>query len=483
MVANITELTTIIAEDRFLDDPPLLKSFAQDASLVAPLRPRYVTRPETVEQVQALVQWAMRTKTPLVPVSSKGPHRYGDTVPSVAEAVIVDLTGMNAIKRIDRRNRIAVIEPGVTYAELIPALAGEGLKISHPLQPRANKSVVASLLERQPTLIPRLNYSLPEPLRNCGVVWGTGEVAFTGEAGNGPLSLDEQWTRGQSQLAAWGPNATDLMRLVTGAQGTMGIVVWASVKLDLLPVVRKVFTIAAADIAQVTDCVYKLTKVGLGDEVFVLNRARLSQMVEAQAGRRAALAAALPEWTLVVGLSGAALLPQQRLAVQEKELRALAQEFSLTVGEGYPGVSRTDLTAMLDGFCRPDERAHQDIFFLSTLDKVAGHVASVQSVALRYGYPVADMEIYVQPQHQGVSHHVEFRLPYDAADARQAAMMEVVYHTASDKLIEEGAYFSRPYGYWSELVYGRDRNSAEILRTVKGILDPENILNPGKLCF
>ena len=128
-----------------------------------------------------------------------------------------------------------VIEPGVTYSELEPALAKEGLRIPRPLAPRANKSVVASLLERQPTTIPRFNYSLPEPLRDCGVVWGSGELAFTGEAGNGPLNLEAQWQRGLAQVDGKGPLATDLMRLVTGAQGSMGIVIWASIKFELIP--------------------------------------------------------------------------------------------------------------------------------------------------------------------------------------------------------------------------------------------------------
>ena len=179
--------------------------------------------------------WANTTDTPLIPVSSGSPHFHGDTVPSAPESVIVDLSRMNQIKRIDRRNKIVVIEPGVTYAELEPALRKEGLRISRPLLPRPNKSVVASLLERQPTTIPRFNYSLPEPLRNCGVVWGSGEVAFTGEAGNGPMNLEAQWERRVAQVDPKGPNATDLMRLVTGAQGTMGIVIWASVKCERFP--------------------------------------------------------------------------------------------------------------------------------------------------------------------------------------------------------------------------------------------------------
>ena len=99
-----------------------------------------------------IVVWANQTKTPLVPVSSGEPHFRGDTVPSVPEAVIVDLRRMDKIIRIDRRNRMVIIEPGVTYTQLQPALAEQGLRLSTPLLPRQSKSVIASLLEREPRL-------------------------------------------------------------------------------------------------------------------------------------------------------------------------------------------------------------------------------------------------------------------------------------------------------------------------------------------
>jgi len=232
-------LIKIVGADHVLDDPEILESFASDQSYAPRRMPWFVVRPANADQVQKLVQWANETETPLVPVSSGPPHFHGDTVPSAPEGVIVDLSRMNEIKRIDRRNRMVVIEPGVTYGDIEPALAKEGLRISRPLLPRANKSVVASLLERQPTLIPRFNYSLPEPLRTCGVVWGSGEVAFTGEAGNGPMDLEMQWKRGVAQIDPKGPNATDLMRLLTGAQGTMGIVIWASIKCELVASTHK----------------------------------------------------------------------------------------------------------------------------------------------------------------------------------------------------------------------------------------------------
>ena len=75
--------------------------------------------------MEALIAWANETGTPLVPVSSGAPHFYGDTVPGVPGAVIVELTRMNTIRRIDRRNRMVVIEPGVSYGQLQAALAEE----------------------------------------------------------------------------------------------------------------------------------------------------------------------------------------------------------------------------------------------------------------------------------------------------------------------------------------------------------------------
>jgi FAD/FMN-containing dehydrogenase len=44
-----------------------------------------------------------------------------------------------------------------------------------------------------------------------------------------------------------------------------------------------------------------------------------------------------------------------------------------------------------------------------------------------------------------------------------------------------GAYYSRPYGDWARLQINKDAVSADTLKKLKGIFDPNNILNPGKL--
>ena len=479
----IDGLAALVGRDNVTADPASLEEYAADESFVPRLAPWAVVRPGSADEVQKVVAWANETATPLVPVSSGGPHFHGDTVPSVPGAVIVDLRRMDRILRIDRRNRMAVIEPGVTYPQLQAALAEHGMRVTMPLLPRADKSVVASLLERQPTLIPRYNFQLPEPLRSCGVVWGNGDVMFTGEAGAGPLSLQAQWDAGLVQADPKGPGQTDFFRLLTGAQGTFGVVTWAAVRCELVPAAHEYLFAAAAELDELVDFVYRLDRVRLGDEVFVLNDAYLARLL---AARGAAVDdEALPAWTLVLGLGGREHFAAERVAVQKKDALALAAEYDVTLQGDVPGSSAADVAALVGACCDEPWKldatgASADVFFVTTLEEAPSFVEIAHLVADAYDYPCDDIGVYVQPQHQGVTHHVELSLPYDPADAE--AMRAFADELAAN-LIGTGAYFSRPYGSWARPVYNRDAASRDALRKVKAIFDPNGVLNPGKLCF
>ena len=468
---NMTrELASIVGGKNLVDAPDALEQFATDRGGAMKIVPRCIVRPAKAEQVQELVQWANTNNTPLIPVSSGPPHFSGGVFPSVAEAVIVDLSLMNRILKIDRRNRMVVVEPGVTYAQLDAALAKEGLRIPRPLMPRPSKSVLASLLERQPTTNPRLNYSLPEPLRVCGVVWGTGDISFTGEAGMGPLSLESQWKVGLAQVNQQGPMSTDLMRLLTGAQGTMGIVIWASIKCQLLPAASKRFIVSASKLTDLVEFSRKIERLKLGDEIVMLNRTRLANLLDRPAEK-------VPQWSILIGATGAAFYPQEKVDLQEKELRDAANEFKLSLQPADP-----DISTLLDANA-PQSTSRHDVFFLCTLDTVPTHVQNMMKIAEQLGYSPDRLGIYIQPQHQGVSQHVEFTIPFDPENHKDAELANELYTVASESMISNGAYFSRPYGPWAEMVYTRDATAVRVLKTVKKIVDPNNVMNPGKLCF
>jgi FAD/FMN-containing dehydrogenase len=486
---NKKSLIKIVGKKNVLDTLKLLEVYGGDQSFVLPMKPWFVVRPKDMDEVQAIVKWANETSTPLVPVSSGAPHFYGDTVPSAPGSVLVDLARMNAIKRIDRRNRMAVVEPGVTYSQLQPELAKEGLRLTTPLLPRSNKSVVTSLLERQPTLIPRYQYSMTEPLRNLGVVWGNGDILYTGEAGGSVYSLEDQWKAGGRQVDPKGPGQTDFLRFVTGAQGSMGIVSWASVKCELLPDVHKVFFVAAEKLEALIEFSQRLQRLRLGDEVLLLNNSQFAHILGNGAKQVRTIREALPQWVLIIGVAGRAIFPEEKVAVQEKDIADLAQYFGLKLLSTIPGATNREvldlLTSTSDGpyWKLKYKGGCQDIFFLTTLDKTPQFVKTVYSVAEALKYSTPEIGIYIQPQHQGVEHHCEFSLPFDPKDQAEVVKVKELYRKASEELIGQGAYFSRPYGQWANMVYNRDAQGTIALRKIKQIFDPKNVMNPGKLCF
>ena len=146
------ELALIVGAGNVSEAPEMLEAYSKDMSFVRPVRPDCVVKPRNAADVRKIVRLANETLTPLTPVSSGSPHFRGDTIPGVGGAVVVDLSGMKKIIRVDRPNRVAMCEPGVTFAELIAAAEAEGLRLNAPLAPRRSKSVVGSLLEREPVL-------------------------------------------------------------------------------------------------------------------------------------------------------------------------------------------------------------------------------------------------------------------------------------------------------------------------------------------
>jgi len=192
-MAEKSELAKIVGSENVLDGPEIMEEYSKDMSFVRPMRPQYVVKPRNMAEVQSIVKWANETSTPLVPVSSGPPHFRGDTVPSfgVGGAVIVDLSRMKQIIRVDRRNRVVMIEPGVTFGDLIPALEKEDLAPLMTLVPRSSKSVVTSFLEREPITIPRFHWEAQDPLYCVEVIYGSGDLFRTGSA-FGPGTIEEQ---------------------------------------------------------------------------------------------------------------------------------------------------------------------------------------------------------------------------------------------------------------------------------------------------
>ncbi|TFG94121.1 FAD-binding oxidoreductase, partial [Candidatus Thorarchaeota archaeon] len=202
-------LTQITGIERISDEENILSSY----SGVFP--PTLVVWPISTEEIAKIVKWANENSISLVPISSAGPKLRRSSLPKVEGAVVLDMSKMQNILRIDATNKVAMIEPGVTYDHLIAELKKNGLRPLMPLLPKASKSVLTSCLDREPITTPRFHWDTPDPLLCTETVFGTGDIFRTGTAA-GPGTLEEQWKSGQAQKNPQGPSQFDPFRLIQG---------------------------------------------------------------------------------------------------------------------------------------------------------------------------------------------------------------------------------------------------------------------------
>jgi FAD/FMN-containing dehydrogenase len=107
----------------------------------------------------------------------------------------------------------------------------------------------------------------------------------------------------------------------------------------------------------------------------------------------------------------------------------------------------------------------------------------MNDLAQESGYAATNVGIYIQPVVQGTGYHCEFNLFYDPENPGEMNRAKELSFSATKKLIAHGAFFSRPYGESAGMIVNRDAATVAILHKFKKIFDPNNVMNPGKVCF
>ncbi|MCX7911653.1 MAG: FAD-binding oxidoreductase [Dehalococcoidales bacterium] len=483
------KLVAIFGAENVIDEPGVLEEYASDMSFMARMMPDYVVRPKNTEQIRSLVSLARETQTPLIPVSSGAPHLRGDTVPTAGGAIIVDLSTMKKIIRVDRTNRVCMFEPGVTFTELIPACTKEKLRLNIPLLPRATKSVTASMLEREPVIIPKYHWDIADPLNCVEIIFGTGDMFRTGAAA-GPGSLEEQWAAGGAQVEAAGPSSASWYRVIGGSQGTMGIVTWSSARCELLPSLEEPFFVGSDDLSRLMEMVHWLVRLTIPNECFILNNASVAAiMAKKWPDDYTRIKDALPMWVLFYNLAGFDYYPEERIATHREDVKEIEQR---TFVESTRSLGKISAFEFLKVVQAPSSEPYwklrakgacHDVMCIANFQGVERVVRKMIHLAADAGYATPDMGIYIQPVVQGVNYHVEFNLFYDRNSRRETERVRGLATNCINPLMAEGAFFSRPYGDVARLILNRDAATVMALNRVKAIVDPAGIMNPGKLCF
>jgi FAD/FMN-containing dehydrogenase len=479
-------LSLILGSDAVFDDGDPLKSFSRDQSFEQPGRPDAVAFARTVEQVQEVVRFANKTKTPLVPYSS-GLNLHGACIPK-AGGIILNLSRMNRFIAIDENNWFAVVEPGVTCDQLQDGLAAKGLRAMPPFGVPPKRSALTSVLERDPALASASFEYGNDLLMDTEIVLPTGELFRTG-----------LWSAGGRPGSHMGPVRSMIYRFWTAAQGTFGILTKACIKVERLPSQMELHAYSFNSFAEAVAPLRELQRREIGLECFVLNRFNLAALLcrdwsipaSFPAARQASsafesLRQELPMWVLFIGLAGAGELPEEKIDYEREALGEVTAKHGLDVFNIIE--HRDTLTAeilrpwnVLKKFCY--RGSVHDLSFKAPLARVPEFQRLIRQVAEAHDYPAEDLGGYILPLERARAVHCEFDFHCDQTEAVERERTRLVWHEASEKLIEAGAFFDRPYGPWAQMMYSRSGLYAQKLQDLKKELDPNNIMNPGKLCF
>ena len=226
--------------------------------------PQAVVLPTTKEQVQALVQLCREYKIPLV-ARGRGTNTTGASVP-VNGGIVVSFERMNRILEIRAGDRVAIVEPGVLNGDLQAALKPLGLFWPPDPTSAAYCSIGGNLACNAggPRAV-KYGASRDNVLAVTAIT-GTGAIIHCGAA----------VTKSSSGY--------DLSRLLIGSEGTLGLIVEASLKLSALPAERQILRALYRDVESAAQAVANIMSQPVIPSMLEFLDAECVRLVREQAG-------------------------------------------------------------------------------------------------------------------------------------------------------------------------------------------------------
>lgn len=501
--ALVEKLGAIVGADNVFGDDATLVKYSKDQSFVPARKPHVVAKPKNADEIAAIIKLANESNIGVVPFST-GTTFAGAAIPD-AGGILMDLSRMNRILEIDPVHWNASIEPGVTFAQLNAELKKHGLRALVPLAAPPSASVLATYAEREPVPQSADFVFGNEILNDFKTILPTGV----------PFTIGNIVIPGAVHAHPGGPGL-NFYRLFIAAQGTMGVIYEMNTRLVPIPKEWKILFASFDSIETLQKAVKGIQRKELGLEVFALNNFDMATLMvdedpadtkalkagayigangakpwsSAQKSRFETLRQALPAWTLIVSVPAWVRRNTEKVAWQVNDLKDLAAEdgymYQNTVA-GFVGLDKL----VMDELTTPWRMQKKFGFkgschglqFMAKGNNIKPIEDAIKKIGAKYRYNADQIGAYVAPVERARSFYCIYDLHCDPTNAEETARVKSFFNEVSDAIIDLGAYFDRPYGPWAEMMYRRNAVYAESLKKIKKDMDPNGIMNPGKLCF
>ncbi len=259
----IEEFRKIVGSENVLTSGEALKAYSYDGTTNWIREPDVVVFPTSASAVSAVLKIANAEKVPVTPRGG-GTNVSGGSVPWLGGIALV-MTKMNQILKIDQENLSATVEPGVVLQDLTLRIAKDGL------------------------------FFPPDPQSFLGATLG----GIISENGGGPAcvkyGVTKQYILGLEVVLPTGEIVSlggrtiknvvgyDLIHLFISAEGTLGVITRAELKLLPMPPAKKTIMAVYDDIGAAGETVHRVLENGvIPDKIELLDNyiiKRIEEMV------------------------------------------------------------------------------------------------------------------------------------------------------------------------------------------------------------
>jgi glycolate oxidase len=449
-------LMGIVGPENFTDDLIELIPYSYDAS-DHDHRPEVAVWPIRTEQISQILLLANANRFPITPRGA-GTGLSGGAVP-VRGGLIMDLCKMNRILDIRIPDRQVILEPGVVYADLENALAPHGFFFP----PDPSSSSVCTLGGNVAT--------------NAGGIRG----AKYGTTRDYVLGLEAVLPNGQVIRTGSGciksSSGLDLTRLFVGSEGTLGVITEITLKINPKPIETKTSLASFSNLSDAGQSVIEIMQSGILPSVLELLDENTIHVLREQ-GRMD-----LPYVAAMILVETDGYTDAETSFQMDKVIEVLKRNHATEIRMGG---SKKEAEALWKirksiGSVAAQLRTHnvsEDVTV--PLSKIVDSIKGISNILHHYGLP------FVIFGHAGDG-NLHPRIMYDRSDPDQVERLRKAVEEIFKLTCQLGGTLSGEHGIGLAkapyMSLEHDPVRMDLMRAIKKLFDPNNILNPGKMAL
>jgi D-lactate dehydrogenase (cytochrome) len=450
-----------------LTDPPAIEPYVVDFRRLYRGATPLVALPSSTAEVSAVLAICNELGIGVVPHGGNTSYCGGATPHATGDEIVVALRRLNRIRELDAANCSLVAEAGCVLADV--QRAAESIDRLFPLALGSEGSCqIGGNLSTNAGGLAAIKYGLARDL-----VLGLEVVLADGRVLDGLKSLRKDNT------------GYDLRHVFIGAEGTIGIITAASLKLRLRPRTIETLFLGVSEPAAALELLARL-QIASGDDVTTFElvpRLAVELVCEYVDGVTDPLDAAYP-WYVLCEVSSARDDATLRDAVELELAKALEDGLVADAILATSGTQREALWRLRESIPEAQRRAGASIKHdvAVPVASVPAFIARASAAALRV-VPDARLVTY---GHAGDGNlHFNLSVARGGDDARFLARGPEVEQAVFDVVREFGGSISAEHGIGqlkrAQLESYKSAVALDVMRRIKQALDPNGIMNPGKV--